>query len=102
MPDESPERIPRELHEAFWAAVGAFHDWGRGQPEPKVSYNQNPVPISFVCDLVMIFKTPMPHNLWRLLGAVGGSDALLKDHTYASGARCLAQLIREKEEFGRP
>jgi hypothetical protein len=101
MAEELPDPIPRELHDAFWGAIGLYRDWGRGQPEPEVSLNQKPVTISLVCDLVMQFEDPMPDELWRLLADTARGSVEL-DRSYGSGARCLAELIRRrKAEYQR-
>ena len=104
MPEELPAPIPKEYQVAFWGAIGLFRDWRRGQPEPLGSVYQKPVPISTLCDIVMIFEDSMPEDLWRLLlNSPAVSDKWAKDRSYQSGARCLAQAIRERKEwFSRP
>jgi hypothetical protein len=104
MTEELPRPIGRELQNTFGSAIVAYRDWGRGQPEPKVFYKQTPVAISFVCDLAMTFEDEMPDPIWNLLlETARGSDEWLKDRKFSSGGRCLAQLIREKEEsFNQP
>ena len=104
MAEELPAPIPKEYQVAFRGAIGLFRDWRRGHPEPVGSVYQQPVPISTLCDIVMIFEDPMPEDLWRLLlNSPAVSDKWAKDRSYQSGARCLAQAIRERKEwFSRP
>ncbi len=96
-----PDPISRDLRNAFWGSIGAYHDWCQGQPEPGVSLDQKQVSISWVCDLS---RDPMPDDLWRLLEAKArGSAELIEDRSFGSAARWLARLIREKREsFDRP
>ena len=104
MAEALPALIPKEYQLAFRGAIGLFRDWRRGQPEPVGSVYQQPVPISTLCDIVMIFEDPMPEDLWRLLlNSPAVSDKWAKDRSYQSGARCLAEAIRERKEwFNRP
>ena len=48
-------------------AMGAYKNWSRGQPEPKVNYWRELVTISYVCLLVEQHDERMPYDLWHLL-----------------------------------
>lgn len=89
--------ITGELRDAFEQAIGQYGDWRRGESEPTVSLNMEPVPISAVCARVSKFEEPMPGGLWDSLAKVtpGGED-LPNDLSYQSAARFLAHLIRER------
>ncbi len=104
MAEELPDPIRRDLREAFSSAIGEYSYWRRGEPEPVVSLDMQPVVISTICDRVSKFEAPMPDDLWHLLATVtrGGED-LPNDQSYQSAARFLALLIRErKAQFDRP
>jgi hypothetical protein len=78
-------------------AMGAYDNWNRSQPERKVSYRGDWVPISDVCLLVEQHDERMPDDLWRVLeGAVRNVDGLPEDQRYSSAARFLGNLIQEK------
>src|SRR5215475_8540113 len=49
MTDEAADPIPRELCDAFNAAIAAYLVWSGGEPEPQVGLDQNPFPISAIC-----------------------------------------------------
>jgi hypothetical protein len=96
MVEPSPDPIPKDLREAFHDAVALFSDWNRGGPEPDVSLQQRPWPISAVCSLVMKFNDPMPENvLHRLCSQIDPTD--LRDTSYGSGARCLYSAINARK-----
>jgi hypothetical protein len=102
--EELPDPISRDLHDAFWGAIGQYGDWCRGQAEPQVMLDRKLFAISTVCDFVSEFEDAMPTNLWHLLAKVTrGAEDLPNDKSYRSGARYLAHLIKErKEQFDRP
>jgi hypothetical protein len=98
--DQPANPISRELHDAFRMAMGAYKNWSRGQPEPKVNYWRELVTISYVCLLVEQHDEWMPDDLWHLLKVVVRKvDGLPDDQSYRSAARFLGNLIQEK---GRP
>jgi hypothetical protein len=100
MAEESPGPIPTDLRAAFRAVMGAYWNWSRSQPEPKVTYRGDWVLISFVCDLVEQHDERMPDDLWRVLeGVVRKVDGLPDDQSYRSAARYLAQLIKERKAW---
>jgi hypothetical protein len=81
-------------------AMGAYWNWSRGQPEPKVTYRSDWVLISYVCLSVEQHDDLMPDELWRVLdGVVRKVDGLPEDKRYSSAAQFLRNLIQEK---GRP
>jgi hypothetical protein len=98
MAEELPDPIPSDLSEAFSSAIGEYSRWRRGESEPVVSLDMQPVAISTICDRVSKFEAPMPDGLWHHLATVTrGGDDLPNDQSYGSAARFLAQLIREKK-----
>ena len=98
MADDLPEPIPRELRDAFWGAIGAYCNWRYGRPEPKVSLRQEQTAISRICELATKHDDPMPADLLRLLiSAAPHSEEPPKDQSFASGARFLQKLIRDKQ-----
>jgi hypothetical protein len=102
MTDEAPDPIPKEFCDAFNAAIIASLVWSPGEPEPQVSFNRNPFPLSAICDFVTKFPDPMPEGLWHVLASAPGSSGEVADLCYASAARYLAGLIREhKKQFAR-
>jgi hypothetical protein len=98
MAEESPDPITGELRDAFHNAIGQYGDWRRGEPEPVVSLDMQPVAISTICDRVSKFEEPMPDDLWHQLATVTrGGDDLPNDQSYRSAARFLAHLVRERK-----
>ncbi len=102
MEDEAPDPIPREFCDAFNAAISAYLVWCRGEPEPQVSLSRKPHPISVICSFVTKFRDPMPEGLWHVLASAPGSSGEVADRSYASAARYLGGLIRERrKQFAR-
>ena len=98
MADDLPEPIPQELRDAFWAAIGAYGNWRYGRPEPKVSLRQEQTAISWICELATKHDDPMPADLLSLLiSAAPHSEEPPRDQSFASGARFLQKLIRDKQ-----
>jgi hypothetical protein len=96
--DQASDPIPREFCDAFNAAISAYLVWSPGEPEPQVRLNQTPFLISTICDFVTKFQDPMPEGLWHVLATAPGSSGEVGDRSYASAARYLAELIRERRK----
>jgi hypothetical protein len=100
MAEQSP--IPTDLSAAFHRAVWSFRDWGFARFEPSVSVNQNPFLMSAVCDLVIKFRDPLPSNVfdkllsYTLEGPPSLRRDLVEDRSYATGARCLLKMVRDR------
>jgi hypothetical protein len=91
-------QIPGALRVAFWGAIGAYSNWRYGKPEAEVSYQQRPVSISFVCNLVGQYEDPMPIEFWNLLTSLAPrSEEPPAGHSFASGARFLQKQIEDKQ-----
>ena len=99
MAEQSPDPISPKLREAFWAAMGAYERWHRGEGEPDVAMDGKSFPISTICDWVSKFEERMPDSLWNVLTAVTRRvDGLPNDQSYRSAAQHLTRLIKEKKE----
>lgn len=90
--------IPRELQDAFGAAILQYRDWGRGQAEPTVMLKQQPMSISGVCMLAEEFDDLVPDRAWWWL--VETVPQAPSERTYRSAAQCLARLIRARGQGG--
>jgi hypothetical protein len=98
MVDETPNPIPRELRDAFNAAIAAYLIWCRGDPEPEVGLDQKPYPISAICGLVTKFSDSMPEELWHVLTSAPGSFGEITDRSYGSAASYLYRNIAERKK----
>jgi hypothetical protein len=95
--EPSTEPIPNDLRDAFWGAIGAYSNWRVGQSEPEISYQQRPVLISLVCDLVEQYEDQLPAKFWDLLTSLAPrSEEPPAGHSFASGARFLQKQIGDK------
>jgi hypothetical protein len=89
--------IPEDLRHAFHHAVVLFADWDRGGPEPQVSLEQQPYPISSVCSWVMKFNDRMPENVQHVLANIRGLTIDLTDPSYGTAARSLLRAINDRK-----
>jgi hypothetical protein len=84
------------IRDTFIAAIGAFHEWGDGEPEPMVEFeiNYKPIQISIskACGL-----------FWNCTDILPGGDVYAlelrgiepKRRTYAGAAHALLDAIKE-------
>ena len=98
MPDAIPDPIPPKLSEAFESAVAAYDSWTPGEPEPEVSFDMKPFPISAVFGFVTNFSDPMPERLQFILASLRGGEGNLGDRSYGSGARMRDRKERYESE----
>jgi hypothetical protein len=98
MPEQPSEPIPRDLADAFHAAIAAYECWGSGEDEPQVSIDLRPIAIGIVCLKVARYNDePMPDTVWRrLLNLKIDMGDLDKDNSYGNGARGLERLINTR------
>jgi hypothetical protein len=79
--------------------MGAYKNWSRSQPEPKVRFCEVWFLVSYVCLRVEQHDDLMPDELWRVLeGVVRKVDGLPEDQRYSSAAQFLGNLIQEKRQ----
>ena len=101
--------MPKDVRKAFLEAIRLFDDWKLlGDPTRSVSFRSLQVSLSGVCDLVQSYRNePLPENvhdeLWNLLDdrRMDLIVELSKDPSYATGARCLEQLIQDQRAENR-
>jgi hypothetical protein len=97
--------IPADLRASFLEAVeGLLPDWRGAPPEPEVTWDRKPYPISAICNFVNnpnFVPEQMPPVLLVLICDL--TDATLPplaDHTYQGGARYVAEIIeRRRRQF---
>jgi hypothetical protein len=95
---EPQHKIPENLSTAFCDAVLDYRTWDRGGPEPKRFIGSNRFEISAICDLVWNFTDEMPDLYYQVICyEVANPLDVPKDHSYASGARCLKKLIEVRK-----
>ena len=109
MVDQPSEPMPKDVRKAFLEAIQLFDDWKLlGGPARAVSFRKLQVSLSGVCDLVQCDlvqsyrNEPLSENvhdqLWYLLDD-RRTDLIVQltnDPSYATGARCLEQLIQDQ------
>jgi hypothetical protein len=100
MPDQA---IPRDLAEAFCAAVLCYWDGDFGSPEPTVGFRGHVQPISTICAMVESFKNDqIPEDIvarlcsYMHLGDEKVRGKIASDHSYSMAADCLLQLIQRR------
>jgi hypothetical protein len=100
------DSIPEDVQEAFARAAKAFFDWsGMGGDEPTIVVHGSPTLISIVATLAECYKDLMPADLyWRMVHHANCSprrrlqaSKLSHDSSYATGAVCLLEWVRDKE-----
>jgi hypothetical protein len=95
--DRDDNLIPEELAEAFWEAVYLFTTWDAVGGEPLVTRLRTPTLISAVCERAAEFKDPLPNDvLDQLNNEAVRMGASRPENSYASAARCLANMIIRK------
>lgn len=100
--------LPSDIREGFHAAFGEFWRW-RGGIEPVVGINRGPWPISWLCDLVLLYENErLPDDPYRDLRALldeprrNLKNKLSADQTYHTASLCFRELIRDRRaEFER-
>jgi hypothetical protein len=96
-----PSAIPPAFAEAFSQAVLAYNDWDPSIPEREMRIDGAPYTMSAVCDRVDRYTDELPANVFEVLSSYfydmphGHLKKKLhgSDQTYATGARCLRELI---------
>src|SRR5580704_9516802 len=100
------DRIPQDVREAFEHAAKALFAWDSiGGDEPTVIVHGSPTLISIVAALAETYKDMMPADLyWRMVHHANRSPRrrvqaakLSHDSSYAAGAKCLLEWVRDKE-----
>jgi hypothetical protein len=100
------DSIPQDVREAFEQAAKAFYAWdSSGGDEPTVLVDGSPMLISMVATLADTYKDVMPADLyWRMVHHANCSPRrrvqaakLSHDSSYATGAKCLLEWVRDKE-----
>ena len=96
--------MPKDVRKAFLEVISLFDDWKLlGGPARAVSFRKLQVSLSGVCDLVQSYRNePLSETvhdqLWYLLDD-RRTDLIVQltnDPSYATGARCLEQLIQDQ------
>ena len=101
----SAPAIPADIRDAFDQAVNEIIAWDRSGEEPTVSFDGKPTPVSTIARLAETYKDTMPANLyWRMVHHANRSPRrrvqaakLSHDSSYATGAKCLLEWVRDKE-----
>jgi hypothetical protein len=103
MVEQPSEAMPEDVRQAFCDAVRLFDHWRFDEPAPALSFRILSVSLSGVCDLVLAYKNePLPvgvyDELWRLIDGphISLKAELAIDPSYATGARCLDKLIKDR------
>jgi hypothetical protein len=98
--------IPEDVRKAFDLAAKAHFAWSAiGGDEPTVVVHGSPMLISMVATLADTYKDVMPADLyWRMVHHANRSPRrrvqaakLSHDSSYATGAKCLLEWVRDKE-----
>jgi hypothetical protein len=98
--------IPKDVREAFEQVAEALFAWDiLGGDEPTVIVDGNPMLISMVTTLADTYKDVMPADLyWPMVHHANRSPRrrvqarkLSHDSSYATGAKCLLEWVRDKE-----
>jgi hypothetical protein len=98
--------IPQDMREAFERAAKALFAWDSiGGDEPTVIVHGGPTLISNVATLAETYKDVMPANVyWLMVHHANRSPRrrvqaakLSHDSSYATGAKCLLEWVRDKE-----
>jgi hypothetical protein len=94
--------LPSDIRKGFHVAFGEFWRW-RGGIEPVVAINRGPWPISWLCDLVLLYANErLPDDPYRDLRALldeprrNLKNKLSDDQTYRTASFCFRELIRDR------
>src|ERR1700693_228646 len=103
MPEQSAKAIPRDLADAFCAAVVRYQGEANANPDPTIGFRGQAEPISTICAMVEPFKNEqIPDDIFvRLCSYMQRGDKKLKtdldgDRSYTMAADCLLQLIQRR------
>jgi hypothetical protein len=100
------DSIPEDVQEAFARAAKAPFDWNSiGGDEPTVVVHGRPTLISIIAALAETYEDMMPADLyWPMVHHANCSprrrlqaSKLSHDSSYATGAKCLLEWVRDKE-----
>jgi hypothetical protein len=100
---ETAKPIPRDLAEAFCAAVVCYRNGDFGSPEPTVRFLGQTEPISTICAMVEPFKNDqIPKDIlarlssYMRLGDENAKNDLAGNQSYSMAGDCLLQLIQRR------
>jgi hypothetical protein len=104
MVEQLSEAMPEDVREAFADAVRLYSQWRFDAPNaaaPTLAFRTLKISLSGICDLVAAYKNePLPlavhDELWTLIKEMKLKAELAIDPSYATGARVLDALIRER------
>ncbi len=104
MAEQPSETMPLDVRQSFCDAVRLFDRWRSDAPEPTLLFRSMDVSLVGVCDLVLAYRDePLPLNIHHELLALTGHPhasfkaELMIDPSYATGARCLEKLIKDRQ-----
>ena len=104
MVEQLSETMPEDVRQAFAEAIRLYSHWRSeppNVPSPTLGFRTLKVSLSGICDLVAAYKNePLPlavhDELWTLIKEMKLKAELAIDPSYATGARVLDALIRER------
>ena len=101
-------QFPPNWAEAFSQAVLAYNDWVPSAPEREMRINHAFYTMSAVCDLVDRYTDQLPANVFGFLSSYFHDmphgdlkEKFESARTYATGARCLRELIERRKAAKR-